>query len=74
MGDDDLLSEYDACHSVGLTASQGHRQWLRSLLKPVIGKDAAGHVARRYRREDLERAAVRIAEGLTKHSYNLRHE
>jgi hypothetical protein len=72
--DDDLVSEFDACHSVGLTASQGHRLWLRSLVKPVIAPDAAGHVARRYRREDLDAAAIIIATGLTRHAHNLRNE
>ena len=74
MGDDKLLSEFDACHAVGLTASQGHRLWLRSLVKPVIAPDAAGHVARRYRREDLDAAAIIIAQGLTIHAFNQRHE
>jgi hypothetical protein len=74
MGDDNLLSEFDACHQVGLTASGGHRQWLRKLAQPIITTDAAGHTCRRYRKADLEQAAVRIAQGLTIHSYNLRHE
>jgi hypothetical protein len=74
MGDDKLLSETDACRACGLTASGGHRQWLRKLAQPIITTDAAGHTCRRYRKADLEQAAVRIAQGLTINSYNRRHE
>lgn len=73
MDDADLLPEGDACHAVGLRDKPGHRVWLRRLVDPVIvHKD--GRTLRRYRRADLDAAAIHIAEGLTRHAHNLRHE